>query len=65
MYVVSFLTLIDDKRKKLPVNMPGIRTMSITSGRILITDGHDHMTVLDPKELKFLEVWPNHDNDNK
>ena len=49
MYQIELLTLTDKIRKKNPVIMPNVRTVSVSSARILVTDDHDHITLLDPE----------------
>ena len=58
MYHVEFLTDTDRIRGKNPVNMPDIRTISFTGARILVTDVHDHITVLSPADLQYIAVYP-------
>ena len=58
MYQAELLTLTDKIRKKNPVIMPNVRTVSVSSARILVTDDHDHITVLDPDELFYFNLYP-------
>ena len=58
MYQVEFMTDVDQLRGKNPVNLPRIRTISFTSARILVTDECDHITVLNPGDLVYINVYP-------
>ena len=58
MYQVELLTLTDKIKNKNPVIMPNIRTVSVTSARIIVTDDHDHMTILDPDEMFYIQLFP-------
>lgn len=58
MYHIELLTDTDRIRGKQPVNMPNIKTVSITKARILVTDEHDHITILDPREIDYFKVEP-------
>ena len=56
MFNVEYLTKVDSIRKKQPVVLVNIRTMSVTKARILLSDDHDHITILDPDELVYISL---------
>lgn len=58
MYQIEYLTDTDRIRKKQPVIMPNIKTLSITRARILVGDENDHITVFDPREIDYLKIEP-------
>lgn len=58
MYQVEFLTDTDRMRKKQPVIMPNIKTVSVTKARMLVTDNNDHITIFDPGEIDYFKIEP-------
>ena len=56
MYNVEVLTNDDYMFSKEPTVYPNIRTVSITTGRILITDSNDHMYNFNPMHIKDLNI---------
>ena len=58
MYHVEFMTDVDQLRGKNPVNMPKIRTISFTTSRILLSDEYDHITILNPSDLVYINIYP-------
>lgn len=58
MYQIELLTLTDKIRKKNPVIMSNIKTVSVSSARILVTDEYQHITVLDPDEIFYFNIFP-------
>lgn len=57
MYHVEYLTNDDYMFGKNPVNLPNIRTMSVMSGRILITDNEHHIYNLNPMHMHSLSIY--------
>lgn len=56
MYDVEVLTYDDYMFSKEPTVYPGIRTVSVTSGRIIVTDGNNHMYTFNPLHIKNLLI---------
>ena len=61
-YHVEFLSDTDRLRGKNPVEMPDIRTLSFTGGRILVSDKYDHITVLSPSDIDYIKIYPVNQN---
>lgn len=58
MYTVEVMTRKDvEKGKQYPANLTHIRNISITGGRYLLSDAHNHLIMFRPDEVVKFAVW--------
>lgn len=58
MYNVEVQLRSDKIKGRGPFTMPGIRNISINSGRIILGNQHDQLYTFRPDEVISINVWP-------
>lgn len=58
MYYAVVQTKKDKLSKKNPLEMPKVRTASINSARILLSDFTDTIYTFFPADIDHIELWP-------
>lgn len=58
MYDIEIKLRADQLRGRGPFVMPDIKTVSITSARIILTNGNDQLYTFRPDEIISIGVWP-------
>jgi len=57
MYSVELLTKDDKLKGNMATNLPQIRNISVTSGRVILTDLDGRMRAYRPDELDYLTFF--------
>lgn len=58
MYYAVIQTKKDKLSKKNPLEMPKVRTASVNTARILLTDMTETIYTFIPSEIDHIELWP-------
>ena len=58
MYKIKLITKEDIALKRGPVTYEDVRTVSVTSSRVIITDNNNHMYTVRPGSINALIIEP-------